>query len=107
MISLNGPELVTHAQYILRNGCVVVLRGPAVTSFERRSTTATGTALSRRSGLRNDPLLTLVAVTLGVIMVGVDGTVVAVANPYIGRDLHAVLGRSSSGSPTLTDSSSP
>ncbi len=62
-----------------------------MTSFEKRSTTATGSAVSRRSGLRDDPRLTLVAVTLGVIMVGVDGTVVAVANPYIGRDLRASL----------------
>ena len=28
---------------------------------------------------------------LGVIMVGIDGSVVAVANPYIGRDFHASL----------------
>ena len=41
--------------------------------------------------LRDNPWLTLVSVTLGVIMVGIDGSVVAVANPYIGRDLHASL----------------
>jgi EmrB/QacA subfamily drug resistance transporter len=35
--------------------------------------------------------LTLVSVALGVIMVGIDGSVVAVANPYIGKDLHASL----------------
>jgi EmrB/QacA subfamily drug resistance transporter len=46
---------------------------------------ATGTKL------RDNPWLTLVSVTLGVIMVGIDGSVVAVANPYIGRDLHASL----------------
>ena len=35
--------------------------------------------------------MTLVSVALGVIMVGIDGSVVAVANPYIGKDLHASL----------------
>jgi len=39
--------------------------------------------------LRDNPWLTLVSVTLGVIMFGIDGSVVAVANPHIGRDLHA------------------
>jgi EmrB/QacA subfamily drug resistance transporter len=34
---------------------------------------------------------TLVTVALGVIMVGLDGTVVSVANPAIGRNLHASL----------------
>jgi EmrB/QacA subfamily drug resistance transporter len=34
---------------------------------------------------------TLVTVALGVIMVGIDGTVVSVANPAIGRSLHASL----------------
>jgi EmrB/QacA subfamily drug resistance transporter len=41
--------------------------------------------------LRDNPWLTLVSVALGVIMVGIDGSVVAVANPYIGKDLHASL----------------
>jgi EmrB/QacA subfamily drug resistance transporter len=34
---------------------------------------------------------TLVTVALGVIMVGLDGTVVSIANPAIGRELHASL----------------
>lgn len=34
---------------------------------------------------------TLVSVSLGIMMVGLDGTVVAVANPTIGRDLNATL----------------
>jgi EmrB/QacA subfamily drug resistance transporter len=37
------------------------------------------------------PWLTLLAVALGVIMVMLDGTVVAIANPVIGRDLGASL----------------
>jgi len=45
----------------------------------------------RLARLRANPWLTLVSVALGVIMVGIDGSVVAVANPYIGRDLHASL----------------
>lgn len=34
---------------------------------------------------------TLVTVALGVVMVGLDGTVVSIANPAIGRSLHASL----------------
>jgi EmrB/QacA subfamily drug resistance transporter len=49
------------------------------------------TATTRRGSLRANPWFTLVSVALGVIMVGIDGSVVAVANPYIGRDLHASL----------------
>jgi EmrB/QacA subfamily drug resistance transporter len=40
---------------------------------------------------QGDPWLTLAAVSLGVMMVGLDGTVVSVANPTIARDLHASL----------------
>jgi EmrB/QacA subfamily drug resistance transporter len=42
----------------------------------------------RRGG---NPWLTLVAVALGVTMVGLDGTVVSIANPAIAKDLHATL----------------
>src|SRR5579875_1614235 len=44
----------------------------------------------RRAGYGH-PWWTLLAVSLGVVMVGLDGTVVAIANPVIGRDLHASL----------------
>jgi EmrB/QacA subfamily drug resistance transporter len=37
------------------------------------------------------PWLTLLAVALGVMMVGLDGTVVSIANPAIANDLHADL----------------
>ena len=36
-------------------------------------------------------LLTLIAVSIGVMMVSLDGTIVAVANPVIQTDLHATL----------------
>ena len=36
-----------------------------------------------------NPWLTLAAVALGVMMVGLDGTVVGVANPTIAKDLDA------------------
>jgi EmrB/QacA subfamily drug resistance transporter len=42
-------------------------------------------------GLRGNPALTLIAVALGVMMVGIDGTIVAVANPAIQSHLHASL----------------
>src|SRR6266487_5974726 len=40
---------------------------------------------------RGSPPLTLLAVALGVMMVGLDGTIVAVANPAIQSRLHASL----------------
>ena len=45
----------------------------------------------RRWGMRGDPGLTLVAVAIGMMMVGIDGTIVAVANPAIQAQLHASL----------------
>ncbi|MFE1416301.1 MFS transporter [Streptomyces sp. NPDC085524] len=44
-----------------------------------------------RSGLRGHPWLTLFAVAIGVMMVTLDGTIVAVANPAIQQDLSATL----------------
>ncbi|MFJ7203235.1 MFS transporter [Streptomyces sp. NPDC098789] len=49
------------------------------------------TAAGRVSGLRGHPWLTLFAVAIGVVMVTLDGTIVAVANPAITDDLHATL----------------
>ncbi|MFI6492322.1 MFS transporter [Streptomyces sp. NPDC050564] len=40
-------------------------------------------------GRRANPWLTLIAVAFGLFMVGLDGSVVSIANPEIGRDLHA------------------
>ena len=45
----------------------------------------------KKRGLRGNPALTLLAVALGVMMVGIDGTIVAVANPAIQSHLHASL----------------
>jgi hypothetical protein len=44
-----------------------------------------------RRGLRGGPALTLLAVSLGMMMVGIDGTIVAVANPSIQAQLHTSL----------------
>ena len=38
---------------------------------------------------RSNPWLTLIAVAIGLFMVNLDGSVVSIANPAIGRDLHA------------------
>ncbi len=46
---------------------------------------------SARPSRRDNPWWTLLATALGVIMVALDGTVVAIANPYIARDLGASL----------------
>ncbi|MFE9818447.1 MFS transporter [Streptomyces sp. NBC_00236] len=45
--------------------------------------------LDRPQGLRAKPWLTLIAVAFGLFMVGLDGSVVSIANPEIGRDLGA------------------
>jgi EmrB/QacA subfamily drug resistance transporter len=44
---------------------------------------------TERSGAH--PWWTLASVSVGLIMVGIDATVVAIANPVIGRDLHTSL----------------
>ncbi|MCW2952675.1 MAG: drug resistance transporter, EmrB/QacA subfamily [Conexibacter sp.] len=54
------------------------------------ATPAANTGRSRETR-KGNPWLTLVAVALGVMMVGLDGTVVGVANPTIARDLGASL----------------
>src|SRR3954463_3592824 len=60
-------------------------------TVERPPEVATGRAgLARRPGYGH-PWLTLVAVAFGVMMVGLDATVVAIANPAIARDLNANL----------------
>ncbi|GAA2718572.1 MFS transporter [Actinocorallia aurantiaca] len=42
-------------------------------------------------GPRSNPWLSLIAVSFGLFMVALDGTVVAIANPYIGQDLGTSL----------------
>ncbi|MFD4141639.1 MFS transporter [Streptomyces sp. NPDC058572] len=42
-------------------------------------------------GLRGHPWLTLFAVAIGVMMVALDGTIVAIANPVIAKDLGATF----------------
>ncbi|WP_030859526.1 MFS transporter [Streptomyces sp. NRRL S-37] len=42
-------------------------------------------------GLRGHPWFTLITVAVGVMMVALDGTIVAIANPAIGEDLGASL----------------
>jgi EmrB/QacA subfamily drug resistance transporter len=46
---------------------------------------------TRGVALRGNPWLTLVSVALGVVMVGLDASVVAIANPRIASDLGASL----------------
>ncbi|WP_055489846.1 MFS transporter [Streptomyces sp. TP-A0356] len=53
----------------------------------RTSTAPTAGAPER--GLRGHPWLTLVSVAIGVMMVALDGTIVAIANPAIAKDLGA------------------
>jgi len=44
-----------------------------------------------QDGMRGNPWWTLIAVSIGVVMVGLDASVVAIANPRIATDLHASL----------------
>jgi EmrB/QacA subfamily drug resistance transporter len=46
---------------------------------------------AKRGGMRGSPRLTLLAAALGVMMVAIDGTIVAVANPAIQSKLGASL----------------
>ncbi|WP_055695183.1 MFS transporter [Streptomyces prasinopilosus] len=46
---------------------------------------------ARGRGLRGHPWLTLFTVAVGVMMVALDGTIVAIANPAIARDLGATF----------------
>lgn len=41
------------------------------------------------TGLRGHPWFTLITVAVGVMMVALDGTIVAIANPAIQKDLGA------------------
>ncbi|WP_424215568.1 MFS transporter [Streptomyces sp. BI20] len=50
-----------------------------------------GPGSGQSSGLRGHPWLTLCAVAIGVMVVTLDGTIVAVANPAIQKDLGASL----------------
>ncbi|MEU8716018.1 MFS transporter [Streptomyces sp. NPDC048663] len=55
---------------------------------------ASSTALPERppaSGLRGHPWFTLITVAVGVMMVALDGTIVAIANPAIQKDLGATF----------------
>jgi EmrB/QacA subfamily drug resistance transporter len=45
-----------------------------------------------KTGVRGHPWLTLITVAVGVMMVALDGTIVAIANPAIQTDLKASLG---------------
>ena len=48
-------------------------------------------AVDLRGGLRGNPVWTLVVVGLGIAMVGLDATVVVIANPYIAHSLRCSL----------------
>ncbi|RCV53528.1 MFS transporter [Marinitenerispora sediminis] len=54
-------------------------------------TTTASAPAAVTSGVRGGPWATLVAIAFGVIMVALDGTIVAVANPAIGADLQTSL----------------
>ncbi|MFB7559999.1 MFS transporter [Streptomyces brevispora] len=53
------------------------------------ATLHTPSPLGTERGRRSNPWLTLIAVAIGLFMVNLDGSVVSIANPEIGRDLHA------------------
>jgi EmrB/QacA subfamily drug resistance transporter len=55
------------------------------------STKQAGSKAANRTGVRGSPKLTLLSAALGVMMVALDGTIVAVANPAIQSHLGASL----------------
>jgi EmrB/QacA subfamily drug resistance transporter len=61
------------------------------TSARARGRTAATAGPARKRGLRGSPGLTLLSAALGVMMVAIDGTIVAVANPAIQSKLGASL----------------
>src|SRR6266576_104499 len=63
----------------------------AATAGAARSAVQSPTTGSRAGRMRGHPILTLLTVALGVMMVALDGTIVAVANPAIQASLHASL----------------
>ena len=68
---------------------MTISTAPAVARGGPRGDTRRPGGTARR--WRGNPALTLLAVALGVMMVGIDGTIVAVANPAIQSHLHASL----------------
>jgi EmrB/QacA subfamily drug resistance transporter len=58
---------------------------------EVATTKQAGSKAAERKGVRGSPRLTLLAAALGVMMVALDGTIVAVANPAIQSKLGASL----------------
>src|SRR5215472_6743169 len=68
---------------------MTISTAPAVARGGPRGDTRGPGGTARR--WRGNPALTLLAVALGVMMVGLDGTIVAVANPAIQSRLHASL----------------
>src|SRR5437763_8022344 len=67
---------------------MTITRAPAARPIPARRPASPGGSLRR---WRGSPPLTLLAVAMGVMMVGLDGTIVAVANPAIQSHLHASL----------------
>src|SRR6266566_2980490 len=65
-------------------------RAPAARPARTRTGQPAGPG-GRLGRWRGSPPLTLLAVAMGVMMVGLDGTIVAVANPAIQSHLHASL----------------
>src|SRR5690242_10872802 len=63
----------------------------AATAGVTRSAVQSPARGSGTGRMRGNPTLTLLTVALGVMMVALDGTIVAVANPAIQADLHASL----------------
>ena len=63
----------------------------AITTVQPMRRAAPQHRASAAAGLRGNPWWTLAAVSVGVIMVGLDASVVAIANPRIAADLNASL----------------
>lgn len=63
----------------------------SITTLEQPAPRRSGPRHARGSALHGNPWWILAAVSVGVIMVGLDASVVAIANPRIAADLNASL----------------
>src|ERR1700749_2113903 len=92
------PRVVSHRQRQRQRPATAraeILKEPTAVSQPADLSTPTqatqGEQPTRRRGIRGNPTLTLLSAALGVMMVAIDGTIVAVANPAIQSHLGASL----------------
>src|SRR4051794_18444774 len=103
-LSMNVPRPVSRSGSSTRRtalprmepgmGCTLLVLSSSGGRKNRRPQSVVSPAMSVAAPVRRGhghPWLTLLCVTFGLVMVGLDNTIVAVANPTIGREFNASL----------------